>query len=97
VDPRGRGKIGTSTFTPLIVFLFTMKLYLYIVLQVHAWLMHFVYPIEGNVKLGGKFLGAIVDTYNNNTEPHCQRTAKNMKDRWSTYNKQVSLFNQIYN
>jgi hypothetical protein len=59
--------------------------------------MHFVNPIEGNTKPALKFWGAIVDIYNNNTESHCQQTAKNLKDHWSTYNKQVLLFNQIYN
>jgi hypothetical protein len=44
-----------------------------------------------------KFWGAIVDSYNNNTEVHCHRTAKNLKDNWVTYDKHVSLFNQIYN
>jgi hypothetical protein len=68
-----------------------------IVLQVHAWLMHSVDCIEGNAKAGVKFWGAIADTYNNTIEPHRQRTQKNLKDHWFTYNKQVSLFNQIYN
>jgi hypothetical protein len=66
-------------------------------LRVHAWLMHSVDPIEGNAKPGARFWGAIADTYNTTTEPHRQRTSKNLKDHWCTYNKQVSLFNQIYN
>jgi hypothetical protein len=53
--------------------------------------------IEGNVKPGAKFWSVIDATYNNTTEPHRQQTLKNLKDHWSTYNKQVSLFNQIYN
>jgi hypothetical protein len=59
--------------------------------------MHYVDCIEGNTKPGVKFCGAIADTYNSTIDMHHQRTPKNLKDRWSTYNKQVSLFNQIYN
>jgi hypothetical protein len=65
--------------------------------QVHAWLIYFMDCIEGNVKPRAKFWSAIDATYNNTTEPHRQQTLKNLKDHWSTYNKQVSLFNQIYN
>jgi hypothetical protein len=36
-----------------------------------------------------KFCGAIADTYNSTTDTHRQRTLKNLKDHWSTYNKQV--------
>jgi hypothetical protein len=49
--------------------------------------------IEGNIKLGVKFYDVIADTYNNTTESHHQRTLKNLKDHWLTYNKQVPLFN----
>jgi hypothetical protein len=59
--------------------------------------MHSVDCIDDNDKPGVKFWGAITDTYNSTTEPHRQQTLKNLKDLWSTYNKQVSLFNQIYN
>jgi hypothetical protein len=59
--------------------------------------MHSVDCIEGNSKSGVKFWGAIADSYNNTTETHHHRTAKNLKDYWVMYNKQVSLFNQIYN
>jgi hypothetical protein len=43
------------------------------------------------------FWGAIADSYNNNTKVHHHYTVKNLKDHWVAYNKQVSLFNQIYN
>jgi hypothetical protein len=59
--------------------------------------MYFVDCIEGIVKPRAKFWGAIVDTCNNTIDTHCQRTLKNLKDHWSAYNKQVSMFNQIYN
>jgi hypothetical protein len=59
--------------------------------------MHFVDCIEGNSKSGVKFWNVIADSYNNNTEAHRHRTVKNLKDHWVAYNKQVSLFNQIYN
>jgi hypothetical protein len=59
--------------------------------------MHSVDCIEGNAKPEEKFWGVIADTYNNNTDVHHQRTPKNLKDHWSTYNKQVYVFNQIYN
>jgi hypothetical protein len=59
--------------------------------------MHSVDCIEGNSKSGVKFWGAIADSYNNNTEAHHHHTAKNLKDHWVAYNKQASLFNQIYN
>jgi hypothetical protein len=44
-----------------------------------------------------KFCGAIADSYNSTTEVHHHCTAKNLKNHWVAYNKQVSLFNQIYN
>jgi hypothetical protein len=59
--------------------------------------MHSVYCIEGNSKSGVKFWGGIADSYNNITEAHRHRIAKNLKDHWVAYNKQISLFNQIYN
>jgi hypothetical protein len=59
--------------------------------------MHSMDGIEGNTKPGAKFWGAIADTYNNTTDAHRQVTSKNLKDHLSTYNKQVSLFNQIHN
>jgi hypothetical protein len=34
--------------------------------------MHFVDPIEGNVKSGARFWGAIADTYNDTTATHCE-------------------------
>jgi hypothetical protein len=43
-----------------------------------------------------KFWGTIADSYNSTTETHYHRLAKNLKDHWVAYNKQVSLFNQIY-
>jgi hypothetical protein len=59
--------------------------------------MHSVDCVEGNSKFGLKFSGAIVASYNSDTDEHRQRTVKNLKDHWIAYNKQVSLFNQIYN
>jgi hypothetical protein len=59
--------------------------------------MHSVDYIEGNSKSRVKFWGAIADSYNSTTEVHLHRTTKNLKDHWVAYNKQVSLFNQIYN
>jgi hypothetical protein len=59
--------------------------------------VHSVDCIEVNFKSGVKFWGAISDSYNNITEVHRHRTAKNLKDHWVAYNKQISLFNQIYN
>jgi hypothetical protein len=59
--------------------------------------MHSVDCIEGNFKFGVKFWGVIIDSYNNTTEAYRHRTMKNLKDHWVTYNKHISLFNQIYN
>jgi hypothetical protein len=53
--------------------------------------------IEGNAKHGVKFCGAIADSYNSTTNLHRQRILKNLKDHYCSYNKHVSLFNQIYN
>jgi hypothetical protein len=58
--------------------------------------MHSVDCIEGNSKSRVKFCGDIADSYNSTTEAHHHRTAKNLKDHWVAYNKQVSLFIQIY-
>jgi hypothetical protein len=68
-----------------------------VILHIHAWLMHFVDCVESNAKPRVKFWGVIVDTYNTIIDTHCQQTPKNLKDHWPTYNKQVSLFNKIYN
>jgi hypothetical protein len=59
--------------------------------------MHSVDCIEDNTKPGAKLWGVIGDSYNSTTDPHRQQTSKNLKDHWCSYNKQVSLFNQIYN
>jgi hypothetical protein len=59
--------------------------------------MYSVDCIEGNSKSEVKFWGVIADSYNSTTEVHRHRTTKNLKDHWVAYNKQVSLFNQIYN
>jgi hypothetical protein len=59
--------------------------------------MHSIDCIECNSKSGVKFWGAIADSYNSTTEAYHHRTVKNLKDHWVAYNKQVSLFNQIYN
>jgi hypothetical protein len=42
-------------------------------------------------------LGQISATYNSTTETPRHCTAKQFKDRWSTTNWKVSLFNNIYN
>jgi hypothetical protein len=60
-------------------------------------LIHSVDYIEGNSKARVKFWGVIDDFYNNNIEAHRHHTVKNLKDHWIAYNKQVFLFNQIYN
>jgi hypothetical protein len=62
-----------------------------------AWLMHSMNCIGGNAKPGAKFCDVIDDSYNSTTDLHHQRTPKNLKDHWCACNKQVSLFNQIYN
>jgi hypothetical protein len=59
--------------------------------------MHSVDCIECNFKSGVKFWGVIVDSYNSTIEAYRHRTMKNLKDHWVTYNKYISLFNQIYN
>jgi hypothetical protein len=59
--------------------------------------MHSVYCIEGNSKSRVKFWGVVANFYNNNTEAHRHCTVKNLKNHWIAYNKQISLFNQIYN
>jgi hypothetical protein len=59
--------------------------------------MHSIDCIEGNFKSRMKFWGVIADSYNSTIEEHRHCTVKNLKDHWVTYNKQVSLFNQIYN
>jgi hypothetical protein len=59
--------------------------------------MHFVDCTEGNSKSEVKFWGAIANSYNSATKAHRHHTVKNVKDHWIAYNKQVSLFNQIYN
>jgi hypothetical protein len=60
-------------------------------------LMHSVDCIEGNSRSGVKLRGVITDSYNSITEAHRHHTVKNLKDYLVAYNKQVSLFNQIYN
>jgi hypothetical protein len=59
--------------------------------------MHSVDCIEGNFKSGVKFSSVIADSYNNTTEVYHHSIMKNLKDHLIAYNKQVSLFNQIYN
>jgi hypothetical protein len=59
--------------------------------------MHSVDCVEGNAKPRAKFWGAKAGTYNSTINVHHQQTLNNLKDHWSTYNKQVSLFNQICN
>jgi hypothetical protein len=59
--------------------------------------VHSIECIEGNFKSGVKFWGVISDSYNSTTEDYRHCTVKNLKDHWVAYNKQVSLFNQIYN
>jgi hypothetical protein len=59
--------------------------------------MHSVNCIKGNSKSRVKFWGVIADSYNSTTKAHHHRAVKNLKDHWIAYNKQVSLFNQMYN
>jgi hypothetical protein len=59
--------------------------------------MHSVDCIEDNSKSGVEFWGVIANSYNSTTDPHRHHTAKNLNDHWVAYNKQVFLFNQIYN
>jgi hypothetical protein len=59
--------------------------------------MHSVDYIKGNSKSGVKFRDVIAGYYNSTTEEHRYHTVKNLKDHWVAYNKQISLFNQIYN
>jgi hypothetical protein len=59
--------------------------------------MHSVDCIECNFKSGVKFWAAIADCYNSVTEAYRHHIVKNLKDYWVAYNKQIFLFNQIYN
>jgi hypothetical protein len=70
VDPRRRGKFGASQFHHFVVIHFTNMFTYKVGFQVHAWLMHSVDCIEGNVKPGVKFWGVIADFYNSTTDPH---------------------------
>jgi hypothetical protein len=60
MDPQRLGKFGMPTFAPLIIFLFTIKLYLSF--YKFMLLMHFMDPIEDNAQLGTKFMGARLTT-----------------------------------
>lgn len=51
---------------------------------------------EGNSKTNDKFWGQIAATFNSTTEPHRQRTAKQLKDHWGPNNTKVTKFNSIY-
>jgi hypothetical protein len=59
--------------------------------------MHSIDCIDGNSKSGATFWGQISETYNATTDPLRLRTAKQLKDHWSTCNAKVSLFNAVYN
>jgi hypothetical protein len=43
-----------------------------------------------------EFWGQIAETFNSTTEPSRRRTAKQLKDHWNVYNREVTLFNGYY-
>ncbi|XP_008678146.3 glutathione S-transferase T3 [Zea mays] len=63
---------------------------------VNAWFMHSNDPISGNNKSGSSFWGQIAATYNSTSDPIRHRTAKQLKDHWVTYNREVTKFNGFY-
>jgi hypothetical protein len=42
------------------------------------------------------FLDQIVETFNSTAEPSRRRTAKQLKDHWNVYSREVALFNGYY-
>eukprot|EP00267_Zea_mays_P051416 XP_020404362.1 uncharacterized protein LOC103648433 [Zea mays] len=58
--------------------------------------MHSNDPISGNNKSGSSFWGQIAATYNSTSDPIRHRTAKQLKDHWVTYNREVTKFNGFY-
>lgn len=70
---------------------------LWVCILVHAWLMRFVDIVECNNKIGLVLGGQLPVTYNSTTKPSHHRTAKQLKDRWSTSKQNINLFNNIYN
>ncbi|CAM0871425.1 unnamed protein product [Alopecurus aequalis] len=63
---------------------------------VHAWLFNSKNSVEGNCKTGESFWGQIAKTYNSTSDPARNRTAKQLKDHWNVYNREVSLFNSFH-
>ncbi|CAM0883803.1 unnamed protein product [Alopecurus aequalis] len=65
-------------------------------LQVHAWIFNSKDSVAGNCKTGEGFWGSIATTFNSTSHPARNRTAKQLKDHWNVYNREVSLFNGYY-
>ncbi|CAM0945534.1 unnamed protein product [Alopecurus aequalis] len=63
---------------------------------VHAWVFHSKDSIAGNCKTGDSFWGQIATTFNSTSDPARNRTAKQLKDHWNVYNREVSMFNAYY-
>ncbi|CAM0912838.1 unnamed protein product [Alopecurus aequalis] len=63
---------------------------------VHAWIFNSKNSIEGNCKTGESFWGQIATTYNSTSDPARHRTAKQLKDHWNVYNREVALFNSFH-
>jgi len=58
--------------------------------------MHSKDSVDGNNKTGTSFWGQIADSYNSTSEPSRRRTAKQLKDHWNLYNREVTMFNGYY-
>ncbi|CAM0905273.1 unnamed protein product [Alopecurus aequalis] len=63
---------------------------------VHAWIFNSKDSVAGNCKTGEGFWGSIATTFNSTSHPARNRTAKQLKDHWNVYNREVSLFNGYY-
>ncbi|PUZ54416.1 hypothetical protein GQ55_5G130200 [Panicum hallii var. hallii] len=63
---------------------------------VHAWVYHSNDSIIGKNQTGLSFWGQIAETFNSTAEPSRCRTAKQLKDHWNVYNREVTLFNGYY-
>jgi hypothetical protein len=61
------------------------------------WLLHSVDHVQSNGKRRPTFWDQISFIYNFTTEPPYHRTPKQLKDWWSTSNRKITLFNDIYN
>ncbi|CAM0954561.1 unnamed protein product [Alopecurus aequalis] len=63
---------------------------------VHAWIFNSKDSVAGNCKTGEGFWAQIAKTYNETSELARHRTAKQLKDHWNVYNREVSLFNAFH-